>query len=243
MRRGVRQVKLVDRTFNYPDERARRIFAALIGMKQKYPQSRTNFHFEISASLLSDETLAVLADAPPGLIQFEVGIQSTHGDTLRAVGRGHSTQAVLEKTARLCRMKNLHVHIDLIAGLPLETPESFAQSLNDATGAGADRLQLGVLESAERLAAARWRSATASSIARRRALDGAADRTMPYRFAAGGARVATCWICCTTPRCGQTWKLLTLRQRRMTCLTGLRRSGAAGDTLSAAQPAVLWRSY
>ena len=146
MRRGVRQVKLVDRTFNYPDERARRIFAALIGMKQKYPQSRTNFHFEISASLLSDETLAVLADAPPGLIQFEVGIQSTHGDTLRAVGRGHSTQAVLEKTARLCRMKNLHVHVDLIAGLPMETPETFAQSFNDAYRLGADRLQLGFLK-------------------------------------------------------------------------------------------------
>lgn len=146
MRHNVRQVKLVDRTFNYPDERARRIFSALIALKERYPQSRTNFHFEISASLLSDETLAVLADAPPGLIQFEVGIQSTHGDTLRAVGRGHSTQAVLEKTARLCRMKNLHVHIDLIAGLPLETPESFAQSFNDAYRLGADRLQLGFLK-------------------------------------------------------------------------------------------------
>jgi len=146
MRHDVRQVKLVDRTFNYPDDRARRIFAALIALKQKYPQSHTNFHFEISASLLSDETLAVLADAPPGLIQFEVGIQSTHGETLRAVGRGHSTQAVLEKTARLCRMKNLHVHVDLIAGLPMETPESFAQSFNDAYRLGADRLQLGFLK-------------------------------------------------------------------------------------------------
>ncbi|MGI5918230.1 MAG: DUF4080 domain-containing protein [Christensenellales bacterium] len=146
MRHDVRQVKLVDRTFNYPDDRARRIFEALIALKEKYPQSRTNFHFEISASLLSDETLAVLVGAPPGLIQFEVGIQSTHGDTLRAVGRGHSTQAVLEKTARLCRMKNLHVHVDLIAGLPLETPETFAQSFDNAYRLGAYRLQLGFLK-------------------------------------------------------------------------------------------------
>ena len=61
MRESVRQVKLVDRTFNHPDTRAQEIFAALIALKAKYPQSPTNFHFEISASLLSAETIALLA--------------------------------------------------------------------------------------------------------------------------------------------------------------------------------------
>ncbi len=146
MRQHVRQVKLVDRTFNHPDARAREIFAALIALAKEYPDSPTNFHFEISASLLTDETLAVLAAAPPGLLQFEVGIQSTHGDTLKAVGRGHSTSAVLSKAARLCRMDNLCVHVDLIAGLPLETENTFATSFNDAYRLGANRLQLGFLK-------------------------------------------------------------------------------------------------
>jgi hypothetical protein len=146
LRQNVRQVKLVDRTFNYPDDRARRIFSALIDLKDRYPQSRTNFHFEISASLLSAETLAVLETAPTGLLQFEVGIQSTHGETLRAVGRGHSTKSVLDNTARLCRMNNLHVHVDLIAGLPLETAKTFAASFNDAYHLNAGRLQLGFLK-------------------------------------------------------------------------------------------------
>jgi len=146
MRNRVRQVKLVDRTFNYPDSRAREIFSALIDLSAKYPQSRTNFHFEISASLLTNETLAVLAFAPPGLIQFEVGIQSTHGETLRAVGRSHSTPALMDRAARLCAMANLHVHVDLIAGLPLETSDTFAASFNDAYRLSADRLQLGFLK-------------------------------------------------------------------------------------------------
>ena len=146
LRHNVRQVKLVDRTFNYPDTRAREIFSALIALAKEYPASSTNFHFEISASLLSEETLNVLADAPPGLLQFEVGIQSTHGDTLKAVGRAHSTAALLDKAKRLCRMDNLCVHVDLIAGLPLETEATFAASFNDAYRLGAHRLQLGFLK-------------------------------------------------------------------------------------------------
>ncbi len=146
MQQGVRQVKLVDRTFNHPDARAREIFTALIALSRQYPGSTTNFHCEISASLLTDETLAVLAGAPPGLLQFEVGIQSTHGDTLKAVGRSHSTAALLDKAERLCGMENLHVHVDLIAGLPLETEATFAASFNDAYRLGAHRLQLGFLK-------------------------------------------------------------------------------------------------
>jgi radical SAM superfamily enzyme YgiQ (UPF0313 family) len=146
MQHDGRQVKLVDRTFNYPDDRARNIFSALIALKEKYPESRTNYHFEISASLLTEETLAMLESAPAGLFQFEVGIQSTHDKTLHAVGRGHNTKKVLDITNRLCRMQNLHVHVDLIAGLPIETAETFAASFNDAYRLSANRLQLGFLK-------------------------------------------------------------------------------------------------
>ncbi len=146
MRANVRQVKLVDRTFNHPDERAREIFAALIALKAKYPDSTTNFHFEISASLLSKQTLSLLAAAPKHLIQFEVGIQSTNDATLRAVCRAHDTQKLLCRTAALCRPQNLRVYVDLIAGLPMETMQSFAHSFNDAYSVGSDKIQLGFLK-------------------------------------------------------------------------------------------------
>ncbi len=146
LRADVQQVKLVDRTFNHPDARAREIWAALIALKQKYPRSRTNFHFEVSASLLSEETIRLLAAAPRGLIQLEIGIQSTHGETLSAVNRAHDTGKLLRNTAALCRLKNLRVYADLIAGLPMETTETFARSFDDAYSLGADRLQLGFLK-------------------------------------------------------------------------------------------------
>lgn len=146
MSAGVRQVKLVDRTFNHPDTRARSIWSALIALKQKYPDSPTNFHFEVSASLLSAETIAVLEAAPPGLIQLEIGLQSTHAETLKAVRRAHDMQKLMSSTAALCKSGNLRVYVDLIAGLPHETPESFAHSFDDAYSLGADRLQLGFLK-------------------------------------------------------------------------------------------------
>lgn len=146
MRAGVQQIKLVDRTFNHPDARAQQIWTALIALRQKYPLSSTNFHFEVSANLLSEETLRLLAAAPPGLIQLEIGIQSTHDETLNAVNRAHNTQKLLQNTAALCRLNNLRVYVDLIAGLPMETPDSFARSFNDAYSLGANRLQLGFLK-------------------------------------------------------------------------------------------------
>ncbi len=146
MRAGVKQIKLVDRTFNHPDSRAQEIWAALIALRQKYPLYSTNFHFEVSANLLSDESIRLLASAPAGLIQLEIGIQSTNGETLSAVNRAHNTQKLLQNTAALCRQNNLRVYVDLIAGLPLETPDSFARSFDDAYSLGANRLQLGFLK-------------------------------------------------------------------------------------------------
>ena len=146
LRANVHQVKLVDRTFNHPADRAYEILSTLITLSKKYPESSARFHFEISANLLDDKTLALLRRARPGLIQFEVGIQSTNPATLCAVNRHHDTQKLLRRTHALCGLNTVHVHADLIAGLPLETPETFAQSFNDAYALGADALQLGFLK-------------------------------------------------------------------------------------------------
>lgn len=146
MKSGIRQVKLVDRTFNYPPERAKEILRALIALSERYPDSPTNFHFEITASLLDEETLALFASAKKGLIRLEAGIQSTNAETLRAVNRGADTRTLLENLRALCRMDNIRVHADLIAGLPLETYASFANSFNDAYGLKPAELQLGFLK-------------------------------------------------------------------------------------------------
>lgn len=143
---NIRQVKLVDRTFNYPPKRAYQIIKTLIELSDKYPQSATNFHLEISASLLNEQTLALLRVARKNLIQVEVGIQSTHPDTLKAIHRTHDMHALLRNTAALCDMDTIHVHVDLIAGLPCEDYDTFRKSFNEAYALGADKLQLGFLK-------------------------------------------------------------------------------------------------
>ncbi len=143
---GVRMVRLVDRTFNYPPERCKAILSAMIALRQKYPLSPTMFHIEISACLLDEETLSLLASAPEGLLHIEAGIQSTHAETLRAVRRGHDTQKALRNIGALCAMPNLRVHADLIAGLPKEDYASFSRSFNDAYALRPAELQLGFLK-------------------------------------------------------------------------------------------------
>ena len=143
---NVMRVKLVDRTFNYPASRAHDIFRMLIKLSEKYPHARTNFHFEISACLLTDEILELLGTAKPGLIQLEIGVQSTNEETLRAINRSHDLKKLMDSTRRLCKMSNIHVHTDLIAGLPLEDYNSFAKSFEDVYSLGAEQLQLGFLK-------------------------------------------------------------------------------------------------
>ena len=143
LKSNVMRVKLVDRTFNYPAQRAFDIFKMLIELSERYPQARTNFHFEISACLLTDEILELLSTAKPGLIQLEIGVQSTNEETLRAVNRSHDLKKLMSSTRRLCAMNNIHVHTDLIAGLPLEDYNSFAKSFDDVYSLGAQQLQLG----------------------------------------------------------------------------------------------------
>ena len=146
LRSNVRRVKLTDRTFNYPPERAQQIWRTLISLSQMYPHSTTNFHFEISAVLLTDESLLLLKKAKKGLIQLEVGIQTTNKESLGAINRNHDMQKVIGNTRALCELKNIHVHVDLIAGLPNEDYASFSKSFDEVYSLGADQVQLGFLK-------------------------------------------------------------------------------------------------
>jgi len=133
-------VKLVDRTFNFDRERAKEIWQGLLS-----PRFTKCYHFEISAPLLDEEALSILAQFPKGKVRLEIGLQSTHEKTLTAVGRNGSAKATLDAAARLKAAGNVHVHLDLIAGLPFEDYRSFAASF-DAAYPHCHVLQLGFLK-------------------------------------------------------------------------------------------------
>ena len=140
--RNVKQVKFIDRTFNFDKKRSCDIFQYLI----EHDNGVTNFHFEICAQNLDDETIQLISKARKGLFQFEIGIQSTNEKTLKAVDRGMNMKRIMEKTKKLIDLGNSHIHVDLIAGLPYENLDSFANSFNDVYGLEADALQLGFLK-------------------------------------------------------------------------------------------------
>ncbi len=134
-------VKLVDRTFNADARRAREIFRYLI----QHP-GKTRFHFELAGDLLDDETLGLLETAPSGLMQFEICIQSTNEDTISNVSRAISFARLEEKITRLLAKGNIHIHVDLIAGLPYEGLRRFRQSVNQVLALRPHVLQLGFLK-------------------------------------------------------------------------------------------------
>lgn len=138
----VKQVKFLDRTFNWDCGRSRELLRYLI----QQDNGTTNFHFEICADLLDEESLELLKAARKGLFQFEIGIQSLNPKTLRAVNRKSDVQAVLKNTKELIAPGNVHVHVDLIAGLPFEDYDSFGRSFDAVYGLGADQFQLGFLK-------------------------------------------------------------------------------------------------
>lgn len=142
LHKKVKQVKFLDRTFNWDRERSLELFNYLMEMDT----GETNFHFEICADLLDDPILRSLEKARKGLFQFEIGIQSTNGETLRAVNRSSNVQQVLDNVRKLTAMGNSHIHVDLIAGLPFEDYAAFRNSFNDVYALGADNLQLGFLK-------------------------------------------------------------------------------------------------
>ena len=143
---GTQTVKLVDRTFNADRRRAFEIFSFIIDNHGKSIPEGVCFHFEIGGDLLDDETLALLKTAPPGLIQFEIGLQSFHAETLEALNRKTDIDRLKSNIEQLLSFGNIHIHVDLIAGLPYEDLNSFAASFNMAYALRPHMLQLGFLK-------------------------------------------------------------------------------------------------
>lgn len=138
----VPQVKFVDRTFNCRHEHAMEIWRYIL----EHDNGVTNFHFEISADLLRDEEIQLMSKMRPGLIQLEIGVQSTNTDTIHAIHR-HMDLVKLERSvAKIHSFGNIHQHLDLIAGLPYEDYNTFHCSFNDVYEMKPDQLQLGFLK-------------------------------------------------------------------------------------------------
>lgn len=139
---GVRQVKFVDRTFNANKKYSREIMEFLI----KEDPEGVNFHFEVTAHLIDKETLNFLETVKEGLFQFEIGVQSTNPKTIEAVGRTTDFERLSRVVRRIKSFKNIHQHLDLIAGLPYEGIESFKKSFDDVYNLEPEKLQLGFLK-------------------------------------------------------------------------------------------------
>ena len=138
---GVPLVKFVDRTYNLDEK-------YFLPMMEHLAQADTNatFHFEIKADILSEQVMDFLATVPKGRFQLEIGIQSTHQPTLKAINRQDNWEKLAANVKRLLSFGNMHIHVDLIAGLPYEDLPTFAKSFDDVYGLGADMLQLGFLK-------------------------------------------------------------------------------------------------
>ena len=138
----VPQVKFVDRTFNCKHDHALAIWRYI----QENDNGITNFHFEVSADILNEEELEVLEKMRPGLVQLEIGVQSTNSDTIKEIHRTMKFDKLAKIVTRINEFRNIHQHLDLIAGLPHEDYESFAKSFNDVYALQPEQLQLGFLK-------------------------------------------------------------------------------------------------
>ena len=138
----VPQVKFIDRTFNCNSEHALAIWRYL----KENDNGVTNFHFEVAADLINDEQLAVMYDMRPGLIQLEIGVQSTNEATLREINRYTDINRLRKTVATIHSFQNIHQHLDLIAGLPYEDYDSFSNSFNNVYTMAPNQLQLGFLK-------------------------------------------------------------------------------------------------
>lgn len=138
----VSQVKFVDRTFNCKHDHAMAIWKYI----NEHDNGVTNFHFEISADLLREEELQEMSTMRPGLIQLEIGVQSTNPDTIKAIHRTMDFEKLKGIVDRIHSFGNIHQHLDLIAGLPYEDYDSFRHSFNDVYALKPQQLQLGFLK-------------------------------------------------------------------------------------------------
>ena len=134
-------IKFVDRTFNVNSARSLAIWQFL-----RQSAARTRFHFEIAPDLFTDEMFIFLEDLEPGRFQFEIGLQSTNARVLAAVNRRIDTAVAKENIARLSAMDNIHLHVDLILGLPHETADLFRRSFNEVFALAPHYLQMGLLK-------------------------------------------------------------------------------------------------
>jgi len=138
----VPQVKFVDRTFNCKHAHAMAVWKYIM----EHDNGVTNFHFEISADLLNEEELELMSKMRPGLIQLEIGVQSTNPNTIHEIRRTMKFEDVAKIVKRINGYQNIHQHLDLIAGLPYENYESFRKSFNDVYELQPEQLQLGFLK-------------------------------------------------------------------------------------------------
>ncbi len=141
MAHDTKVVRFVDRTFNDLPDRALSIWKMVL----EY-EGDTLFHFEIAPDRLSEAMLEFLATVPPGRFQFEIGIQSTHGPTLTAINRHIDPEVAHETVLRLAALNSIHLHADLILGLPFETEESYLRSFADIFAMAPHYIQMGLLK-------------------------------------------------------------------------------------------------
>ncbi len=143
---GTKTIKFVDRTFNARPDRAAEIWRWILQEYGKSLPKDVCFHFEIAGDILKEEHFELLNQMPLGAVQLEIGLQSFHEPTLEAIHRKTNCTKLKENICRLAQPQNIHLHIDLIAGLPLETFEIFGQSFNTAFALQPQMLQLGFLK-------------------------------------------------------------------------------------------------
>ena len=138
----VPQVKFVDRTFNCKKSHAMAIWTYI----KEHDNGITNFHFEVAADLLTEDEIALIQTMRPGLIQLDIGVQSTNEKTLAEIHRKTDFEEITRKVKAVQKGENVHQHLDLIAGLPYENYESFGHSFNDVYALKPEQLQLGFLK-------------------------------------------------------------------------------------------------
>ena len=143
---GTRTIKFVDRTFNANSERANKILRFILDNCGKTFPENVCFHFEIAGDILHEETLSILNNAPDGLFQLEIGLQTFNEKTLEHINRKTKICKLISNIKKVIAMGNMHIHIDLIAGLPFEDIASFEKTFNRAFFLMADMLQLGFLK-------------------------------------------------------------------------------------------------
>lgn len=139
---GVRQVKFVDRTFNCKPQHHLAIWEYLL----EHDNGITNFHFEISADLLKEEEMCLLEKLRPGLIQLEIGVQSTNQKTLDEIRRKQPFSEISQWVQYIKKLGNIHQHLDLIVGLPYENLNTFKHSFNEVFALRPDQFQVGFLK-------------------------------------------------------------------------------------------------